>query len=1289
MEEVPPPPEVELPPPLLDPAQIHRVAAARLLERITLARADPAAFIEFALRTPEGNPIVLADFHREWLTAMKDGEMVLIEAPRGHGKCQPGESTVLCADGTRRRIDSLTAATKVITYDKANRKFTTAWTKPVQTNGVKEVFEVEDTTGRSVRVTTEHPFLKFNGWTPCADLAVGDYVALFDGSVGETLGQTRVPYDLAWLTGLCLGDGTLNHASATVTSGDTRIREEVKRIAANRGFRIREAKNSANSHNLYFVRPTGLRKVGGHTHLYALTGLVPGRAETKRIPARFFAADQFTIAHLLAGLLDSDGSVNPLRGGSVEYYSVSRALLEDVQHLLLRLDVVATLAPKLGQYKGAPHHSWRLTIRSEDLGTFTTFVCPRGRRSRALNVVAANPFRSTLMPPEWRARLGATAHFIRKNFKLRVDNQYETTKTKALRVANALNDASLAADIQAPLRWTKIKSIKSVGFHETWALEVEDHHTYITEDYVTHNTSVTIGFILWLLGTNPNLRIKLLSQNDDKAKERLFEIRQNLEQNTALKMVFPHLEPDASGEWTKTKLYVKRTAQTRDPSFQAGGILTSVTGGRIDFLICDDVCVTPETEILTPTGYRKAVDLRIGDFVIDIEGTPQPIVARRQRPYEGYVYSPRFGNNSNRAGCGTTFWGTRDHKLRTDQAAWQRLDAMPVATTLFAPKVKDYGTIAQTIAALPTIPVYKPGKVGRGGTWSPVDWNSHRKLFKDPGFWRLLGYYVAEGYADLTQNGGKVVFTCNNLASDRVMRNDIRAIVRRLFQRRVTLVRRGPKTVQLVFSHVVFSKLFKSLGAHARTKALPPWVFLAPRKLVFALLCGITRGDGTTPHGRETIIKSASYKLVRDIGGLLLRLGHPFAIRKGDKPKLVKINGYIGKGRGSWTVRTPGIPFGLVGVSRTVPMKRAMPWSQTYFTTKQGFHTRVAQVRRKKYNGPVINIEVAGTHSYSHGMFVSKNCDLRNSILYPSLREDIKTKFNGEILGTLTPDAKVVYIATPYHMADLTAVLKQNPMWKVMQYHVGTAENPCVPLWPEMWTEELLQKKRITMGSVEYDRAYRCLAVSGNTVPCKPEWIQFYTAALLGDPLQHACIQGYDLAISKKTSADYFAHVTLLYDRERHYIFVVDVTQGRFSFAEQGMEVVMNHKRWLPDKVIIETVGLGGGLESFLREKGPPDLPLQGYHPRGDKQRRFLEITPLFEDKRIFFHPKFNPHANPYITETGDIVTQLLEFPVGAHDDMVDALVTAISGLNDYFMTDPDPEWEQGDGTQVRLSVVG
>lgn len=314
--------------------------------------------------------------------------------------------------------------------------------------------------------------------------------------------------------------------------------------------------------------------------------------------------------------------------------------------------------------------------------------------------------------------------------------------------------------------------------------------------------------------------------------------------------------------------------------------------------------------------------------------------------------------------------------------------------------------------------------------------------------------------------------------------------------------------------------------------------------------------------------------------------------------------------------------------------------------------------------------------------------DMRNAILYPSMREQIKMKFHGEIMGTMEPGGQMIYIATPYSTADLTAVLKANPEWKYMRYVIGNDKDPFFPLWPEKWTRELLRDKRNAMGSVEFDRAFHCTALSGNTVPCRPEWIRYYDAEFLGDPDDYICIQGYDLAISKKSSADYFACVTLLYDPVRNLIFVVDAYKDRFTFAEQAQRIKRDHEKWQSDKLVIERVGLGGGLESYLTEKAP-GLPIYPYYPRGDKQKRFMETTPLLEDGRIFFHPSMNPSTNLMVAERGDLITEMLEFPVGRHDDMVDGFITAIAGLDEYRVGGNEPDWEEGDGTRVRMTVVG
>ncbi len=106
-----------------------------------------------------------------------------------------------------------------------------------------------------------------------------------------------------------------------------------------------------------------------------------------------------------------------------------------------------------------------------------------------------------------------------------------------------------------------------------------------------------IGMAAYLLGQNPNLRIKIVCNNHDKAKERVSAIGQMITQNEYYRHVFPWVQPighERSNKyqrtrWTSTEIYVKRSGNAIDPSIQAAGVLTGGIGGRADVIIFDDV----------------------------------------------------------------------------------------------------------------------------------------------------------------------------------------------------------------------------------------------------------------------------------------------------------------------------------------------------------------------------------------------------------------------------------------------------------------------------------------------------------------------------------------------------------------------------------------------------------------------------------------------------------------------------------------------------------------------------
>jgi len=107
---------------------------------------------------------------------------------------------------------------------------------------------------------------------------------------------------------------------------------------------------------------------------------------------------------------------------------------------------------------------------------------------------------------------------------------------------------------------------------------------------------VTVGRALWELGKNPNIRIKIVTEADDRAQDLVTRISATILENEKFKEVFPNCVPASVGTWTKSKLIVKRAVAHTDATVEGSGVLTSSTGGRADLILFDDI-----------SGYRNSL----------------------------------------------------------------------------------------------------------------------------------------------------------------------------------------------------------------------------------------------------------------------------------------------------------------------------------------------------------------------------------------------------------------------------------------------------------------------------------------------------------------------------------------------------------------------------------------------------------------------------------------------------------------------------------------------------------
>lgn len=126
-------------------------------------------------------------------------------------------------------------------------------------------------------------------------------------------------------------------------------------------------------------------------------------------------------------------------------------------------------------------------------------------------------------------------------------------------------------------------------FHEEWQDAMFNYQRIMILASQEHGkTEQVLGHILWRLGRNPNLRMKIVGNSDEEAKKRVSAVGEHIERNPRLHLVFPHLKASQRNAWTYYKLFVERSFISKDPSLEAKGVLSSGAGGRADILLFDD-----------------------------------------------------------------------------------------------------------------------------------------------------------------------------------------------------------------------------------------------------------------------------------------------------------------------------------------------------------------------------------------------------------------------------------------------------------------------------------------------------------------------------------------------------------------------------------------------------------------------------------------------------------------------------------------------------------------------------
>ena len=274
------------------------------------------------------------------------------------------------------------------------------------------------------------------------------------------------------------------------------------------------------------------------------------------------------------------------------------------------------------------------------------------------------------------------------------------------------------------------------------------------------------------------------------------------------------------------------------------------------------------------------------------------------------------------------------------------------------------------------------------------------------------------------------------------------------------------------------------------------------------------------------------------------------------------------------------------------------------------------------------------------------------------------------VIPSLSDDGKIAMIGTVISEDCFLYWAKDSPAWKVLWFSIWDEDEKSI--WPERFPKSRIMEIKREFESVGnlngFYQEYMNIAQSPDNAPFKPEWMQLHhydferingqncLVREVGDERKVKPVEvyaGVDPASSLSATADFFVIATIAVDSDNNK-YIVDLFRDRISPAEQPGKIIELYKKFRPKRMNIETTGYQEALRTAVRELMLEDnlyIPglERGVKPRTRKSERFLSLVPIFAKKSFYWRPE-------------DLVGQqeFLSYPRGKHDDVMDAIWTAL-----------------------------
>lgn len=251
--------------------------------------------------------------------------------------------------------------------------------------------------------------------------------------------------------------------------------------------------------------------------------------------------------------------------------------------------------------------------------------------------------------------------------------------------------------------------------------------------------------------------------------------------------------------------------------------------------------------------------------------------------------------------------------------------------------------------------------------------------------------------------------------------------------------------------------------------------------------------------------------------------------------------------------------------------------------------------------------------------------------------------------------SQIVVVGTRWAERDLIGYLMLNfPEYKIVSRAALEKDGKSAswdeggrPVWSR-FNEEAIHEIEHNEGPYMFAALYLNKPTAAINQVFKRNWIQYYEQPGKGC---YACTS-VDLAAADREESgnpDFNVVLTTGFDPQTGRVFVLEYTRERMNPSEVINSIFTHHNRYHPVKVIVEAIGYQRTLVHWLQKKQRKlGLIFSVEQVKSHKQSKVDRIRAL--------QPYFSAGLISLKKEMISMEQELLAFPKGEHDDLIDAL---------------------------------